>query len=147
MVTNTNALLQSVIEHWGSTPSHENVQGEPVFTTPIKEKQCAHIGAMLLGKESEDINRDAQRIVTLVRNYPIRPYRITGGGTGIYIPTGWAAIGNNWEIFKEFSDLWWTAAGDAVLERYKDRLPRRDRDTPSLCYGAPDDIHRQHLPI
>ena len=65
----------------------------------------------------------ADRIVELCRAYPVRPYLVEGGGRGFTIPNSWGANETNWAVVKEFEMLWWSDAGDAIVERYADRLP------------------------
>ena len=84
---------------------------------------CGDVGYRLLGHECGDLDTDAMRILEIVRKYPVRPYMVKGGGSGFDIPPGWGKYEWNWEIVKEFSRLWWSAAGDAVIARYGHRIP------------------------
>lgn len=99
------------------------ITGELPFAAPVLEFWQAAIGKKLLGNEVDDVNRAAQRLVQLVRQYPFRPYRIQGGGSGIGVPRGWATkTPENWALYCEFSDLWWSAAGDALIERFGNKI-------------------------
>lgn len=55
--------------------------------------------------------------------YPVRPYLVEGGGRGFTIPNGMGANETNWAVVKEFERLWWSEAGDEIVERFADKLP------------------------
>ena len=90
----------------------------------------ASIGRRLLGNvcDKSEVASGANRIVELCRKYPVRPYLVDGGGRGFKIPNGWGANETNWAVVKEFERLWWSEAGDSIVERYADRLPMVGRD-------------------
>jgi hypothetical protein len=77
---------------------------------------CECAGRTLMGRVSTDIQRDVERLKELMRLYPIRPHLHEGGGSGFSYPySGWE---HKDEIIKEFSELWFTAAGDLFITQY-----------------------------
>jgi hypothetical protein len=72
---------------------------------------CVEAG-LKMNRISLDPERDCARLEELVRQYPIRPHRHESGGSGF----AYSDIEHN-EIIKEFSELWFTAAGDLYLPR------------------------------
>lgn len=94
----------------------------------------AGIGRRLLGNacNKNDVAGGANRIVELCRKHPVRPYLVEGGGRGFTTPNGWGTNETNWAVIKEFEQLWWSAAGDAVVERFGDRLPTICRECREL---------------
>lgn len=139
MISKTQALLDAMSAELGNIGAVRDEQGtgeEPAFAVPVVESWCADVGRKLLGKESSDIDRDARRIVEIVRTYPVRPYLVEGGGSGFVAPHDAAWRDEHENIVREFAALWWTAAGDAVIERYGDKLPVVPNDEyPPCIYG------------
>ena len=102
------------------------LSGEP---EPQTEGFGARIGRALLGNvcDKSAVACGAERIVELCRAYPVRPYLVEGGGRGFTIPNGWGANETNWAVVKEFERLWWSEAGDDIVERFGDKLPSVER--------------------
>lgn len=158
MKNDTKALLDKVSRFWADTnqtqtgniiPTDLTVQtdqpvdhGEAPFPDPTQETFCTRVGGRLLGHECRDVDQGARRLVYLVRHYPIRPYLVHGGGSGIHIAAGAAWKEEHDALIREFSNLWWSAAGDAVIERYGDKLPMMTQDYPPRPYN-PDEQPRQ----
>jgi hypothetical protein len=96
-------------------------------------RSCFECGLKLLGNISADPERDCARIEELVRQYPIRPYRREGGGSGFAYPHDYDWYSRHSELTKEFSELWFTAAGDLYLSRYWQKMlvvPREKFNRP-----------------
>lgn len=107
----------------------EGAVPSPTEPEPKAEGFGASIGRRLLGNMCDKSAGagGADRIVELCRAYPIRPYLVEGGGRGFTIPNGWGANETNWAVVKEFERLWWSEAGDEVVERFADKLPSVER--------------------
>lgn len=118
---------------------------EPPFESQPISTICAK-GGELSGYRCKDLDRAARHLVHLVRTYPFRPYRIEGGGCGVYIsaPRQWQE--DNAELVASFLRVWWTAAGDAVLDRYSDRLPLVEADRPPEIWGFNPPRRRRRKP-
>lgn len=133
-VEDLEALTKSWVIHGDAVPETavrlNNEPTQSVAMTGQKEPPFAWhdgwgtaVGQRFLGHHCRQQDADAMRIIEIVRSYPVRPYLVKGGGSGFNIPSGWGKDEKNWEIVKEFSTLWWSAAGDAVIARYGERLP------------------------
>ena len=101
----------------------------PTEPEPKAEGFGASIGRRLLGNvcDKSVVASGADRLVELCRAYPVRPYLVEGGGRGFTIPNGWGANETNWAVVKEFERLWWSEAGDEIVERFADKLPSVER--------------------
>lgn len=138
--TQTGAAACPGVEVRNSQPVEEN---EAPFDEPTRENFCAYVGGHLLGQKCMDVDQAARRLVYLVRKYPIRPYLVHGGGSGIHIAAGATWKAENDDLIKEFSRLWWSAAGDAVIERYGDKLPVMTEDYPPRPYNPDEQPKRR----
>ena len=103
----------------------EGAVPSPTEPEPKAEGFGASIGRRLLGNvcDKSVVASGADRLVELCRAYPVRPYLVEGGGRGFTIPNGWGANETNWAVVKEFERLWWSEAGDEIVERFADKLP------------------------
>lgn len=156
MVNSPEALLAAISRHWGmqeeaqTTPAATTnedggcvsdssadagmlVPDEPQFPMPTREHVCAKAGTFC-GRRCTDVDRGARHLVYMIRHFPFRPFVTNDGGCGVRVAasTDWQA--DNADLIDWFHRLWWTAAGDAVLERYRDRLPVHDLRCP-VVYG------------
>lgn len=139
MVSETQALLDAMsaeLGNIGAVRDEPRNRGRTGIRCPCGGKLVRRCGPQALGKRKLDIDRDARRIVEIVRTYPVRPYLVEGGGSGFVAPHDAAWRDEHENIVREFAALWWTAAGDAVIERYGDRLPVVPNDEyPPCIYG------------
>lgn len=161
METNPQALLAAISQRWAlqaetqtTVPAvaagdeqageeHDNGQAtcadlspdEPTFVASTTFTVCAKAGE-LCGRRCKDIDSAARHLVHMIRNYPFRPYLTTDGGVYIRVAASVDWQAENEELIGFFHRLWWTAAGDAVCERFRDRLPMREPVRPAL-YGLP----------
>ncbi len=122
------------VEPSTSDAGRNEQMGEGAVPSPAEPESKAEgfgasIGRRLLGKVCDKSAgaSGADRIVELCRAYPIRPYLVEGGGRGFTIPNGWGANETNWAVVKEFERLWWSEAGDDIVERFRDKLPSVER--------------------
>ena len=142
MVT-TESTLNGILTAWGmdnrldhhgtgapAEPCHAAAErsGQDTLADETDEGFGALIGRRLLGHVCDDATSGAHRIVEICRAHPVRPYLVEGGGRGFRIPKGWSMGDGHWETVKEFERLWWSKAGDIVVECYGDRLPTVCRD-------------------
>ena len=121
----TAAHAEPIPSDAGHEQTGEGAAPSPGDQEPKTEGFGASIGRRLLGNvcDKSEVASGANRIVELCRKYPVRPYLVVGGGRGFNIPNGWGANETNWAVVKEFEMLWWSEAGDAIVECYADRLP------------------------
>lgn len=110
---------------------HPSEQVTPATVRP-SPLTCEWIGRRFARTASTDVARDLTRIVSILRDYPIEPQLYEGGGIGFDYPhvDGWARAHR--EILDEFSDLFFTAAGDAFIARYRDQIKVLPRDVRSI---------------
>ena len=103
----------------------EGAVPSPTEPEPKAEGFGASIGRRLLGNvcDKSVVASGADRLLGLWRAYQVRPYLVEGGGRGFTIPNGWGANETNWAVVKEFERLWWSEAGDEIVERFADKLP------------------------
>lgn len=147
MSDQAKALLAKIARHWAEDEpavttgpeqllvpaTVEIAEDEPPFDTP-EPGFCAKVGSRFCGWQCDDVDRGARRLVYLVRHYPFRPYLVHGGGSGFHVAASREWREQHSELDKEFSRLWWSAAGDAVIERYGDKLPVMDKGWPPKPY-------------
>lgn len=153
MSNKAKSLLEKMAQHWeaeeSSVTTGQTTGQEPLLvaeTDAIAEDEppfddvepgfCAKVGTSLCGWQCADVDRGARRLVYLVRHYPFRPYLVHGGGSGIHLAAGPEWREQHAELEKEFCRLWWSAAGDAVIARYRDKLPLMDDGWPPKLYQS-----------
>lgn len=151
----SNAVLQALQKNWGiptaedlaRAPATEdapapNLQPSPVpagEAGPVEsldeedEFSCEWIGRNIVGRISEDPEKDAARLEYLMRHYPIRPHLNEGGGSGFEHPHNYEWSQKHDHLVSEFSDLWFTKAGDIIIQKYGSRMevkppPKRFED-------------------
>lgn len=133
-----DAILQALQKKW-SIPTAEDVAhvpaGEPAADHTVEpdedEFSCEWVGMNIVGRKSEAPEADAARLEYLMRHYPIKPYLNEGGGSGIEHPHDYDWQRANDHIVKEFSELWFTKAGDIIIEKYGHRMKVNPRPRES----------------
>jgi hypothetical protein len=68
---------------------------------------------------SAKVAADVARLKEIMSRYPIRPFLNECGGDGFSYPVnepGWSA--NHWGLICEFSDLWFSPAGTAIIAEH-----------------------------
>lgn len=157
METNPQALLAAISKRWeceaeaqtnanNADMCEEQQEGqqqrvvdlapdEPPFDASTTSTICAKAGE-LCGRRCKDVDSGARHLVHMIRNFPFRPYLTTDGGVYIRVAASLDWQADNADLVEFFHRLWWTAAGDAVLDRHRADFPLRDPVRP-VVYGLP----------
>ena len=118
----STSVLQSIMDNWGV--------GAPV--ADAKVQQCCQAVSTTWADASK-VDQDVERLKDLMRRYPIRPHLNEGGGSGFSYcrVSEWGA--DKGEIAREFSRLWFSAAGDRIIAEYGHLM----RVIPQADYASP----------
>lgn len=146
-----SAVLDSILESWGmnvpAVPVADLAKEESRNLTEVPKSDAMPepksegvpyfsnewFGLAVVGQESVDVETDMERLKELMRLYPIRPHLHEAGGSGFSMcyATDWHPDKDS--IVREFSRLWFTAAGDRIIAEYGHLMhviPHADRMEP-----------------
>ena len=135
----SSSVLTSLQENWEmarkkqaqpTAPEPEPVPAPVEHPEPEQEEEpryvaecsCEWVGMKILGQLSEDLERDVARLKEIMHMHPIRPHLHEGGGSGFTYPHNYEWRCEHDELISEFARLWWTRAGDIIIEQWGHRM-------------------------
>lgn len=134
----SNSVLASLQANWGTARKKQcsEAPASPVKPAPllhaepvqeeaprqVVEHSCEWVGMKILGQLSEDLDRDVARLKEIMRMHPIRPHLHEGGGSGFTYPNNFEWRQEYDDLISEFARLWWTRAGDIIIEQWGHRM-------------------------
>lgn len=131
----SSSVLTSLQENWGlalkkqaqpATPEQAPVaQAAPVqeeAPRQVVEHSCEWVGMKILGRICEDLERDVARLKEIMHRHPIRPHLHEDGWSGFTYPRNADWQREHEGLVSEFERLWWTRAGDIIIEQWGHRM-------------------------
>ena len=127
----------------------------PSGVLPTPPSECC--GDSVTVQTSDGLAMDVERLKDIMRVHLIRPHLHEGGGSGFSYPYAGEWRKKNDAVIAEFSKLWFSAAGDVIIEQYGHRMrvipisdwrrtvhvlpwlpdPDSERDQPTAIAEAP----------